>query len=82
MAELSPRDTTPHRLSVVSGEKMNQLADFENRKSPIGWDTLPLLFARSTPGKNAAPRLKPATPNRTRRQRSTNSLANITAMAT
>ena len=24
---------TPHRLSAVSGEKMNQSADFENRKS-------------------------------------------------
>jgi hypothetical protein len=27
--------TTPHRLSAVSGERMNQLADFENRQSPI-----------------------------------------------
>jgi hypothetical protein len=25
--------TTPHRLSAVSGEKMNQFADFRNRKS-------------------------------------------------
>jgi hypothetical protein len=27
--------TIPCRLSVVAGEKMNQLADFENRKSQI-----------------------------------------------
>ncbi len=29
------RHTSPHRLSAVAGEKMNQFADFENRKSQI-----------------------------------------------
>ena len=27
------RDTSPHRISALSGEKVNQSADFENRKS-------------------------------------------------
>jgi hypothetical protein len=27
--------TTPYRLSVVAGEKMNQFADFENHKAQI-----------------------------------------------
>jgi hypothetical protein len=30
-----PRDTTPLRLSAVRGEKVNQIADFENRRSQI-----------------------------------------------
>ena len=31
----SPRDTPPLRLAVLSGEKMNECADFEIRKSPM-----------------------------------------------
>ena len=29
------RDTTPHRSLVISGEDMNQFADFRNRKSQM-----------------------------------------------
>jgi hypothetical protein len=31
----TPRDTSPYRLSAMSGEKVNQFADFENRQSQI-----------------------------------------------
>jgi hypothetical protein len=34
-SNLTAAHTSPHRLSAVSGEKMNQFADFENRKSQI-----------------------------------------------